>query len=87
MLLIPALSALVNARLVPWAIGLVAWGALVVASAGAYLWVCATDVPRNPAMRAVFGKTGVNGRGQQALVGVPGVLLWTAALALILSKP
>jgi tetratricopeptide (TPR) repeat protein len=87
LVLIPALAALVNARLVPWAIGLMAWGALVVASGGAYLWACATDVPRNPAMRAVFGKTGVNGRGQQALVGVPGVLLWTAALALILSKP
>jgi tetratricopeptide (TPR) repeat protein len=86
LMLIPALAALVNARLVPWRIGLAAWAGLAVASAGAYLWVCATDVPRNPAMCAVFGRAGVKGLSRQALVGVPGLLLWTAALGLILLK-
>lgn len=82
----PALAALVNARLVPWEISLAAWGALAVATMGACLWVCATDVPRNPAMCAVFGQKGVKGLGKQALVGLPGVLLWGAALGLILSN-
>ena len=86
LVLIPALAALVNAGLVPWRVGLVAWAGLAVASVGAYLWVCAIDVPYNPAMRMLFGRSGVKGRMRQALVGVPGVLLWTAALGLILSK-
>ena len=84
--LVPALAALVNARLVPWEIGLTAWIELAVASAGAFLWVCAVDVPRNPPMRAVFGQAGLSGSGQQALVGTSGVVLWLAALTLILSR-
>ncbi len=86
LMLSPALAALVNARLVPWHVSLAAWGGLVAASAGAYLWVCATDVPRNPAMRALFGQAGVKGLRRQVWVGVPGMLLWTAALGLILLK-
>jgi len=86
LMLIPAVAALVNARLVPWQVSLAAWYGLAVASAGAYLWVCATDVPRNPAMRAVFGQAGVKGSRRQALVSVPGLLLWTAAFGLILLK-
>ena len=54
LMLIPSLAALVNAGMIPWRIKPVVWSALVVASAGAYLWVCATDVPRNPAMRDIF---------------------------------
>jgi tetratricopeptide (TPR) repeat protein len=86
LMLIPALAALVNARLVPWGISLAAWGALVAAGAGSYLWVCATDVPRNPAMCAMCGEAGVKGFWQRALVGLPGVLLWCSALGLILWK-
>ena len=84
LMMTPALAALVNARLVPWEISRAAWGALALATMGAYLWVCATDVPRNPAMCVVFGQKGVKGLGKQALVGLPGVLLWGAALGLIL---
>jgi len=86
LMLSPALAALVNARFRPQEIGLMAWGALVVASAGAYLWACAADVPHNPVMRALFGETGVKGIWRKALVGVPGFLLWAAALGLILWK-
>jgi tetratricopeptide (TPR) repeat protein len=86
LMLIPTLAAMVNARLVPWAISLAAWGTLVVAGAGAYLWVCATDVPRNPGMQAIFGEGGAKGLWRQTLVGLPGVLLWCAALGLILWK-
>jgi len=86
LMLIPALAALANAGLVPWQISLAAWGGLAAASAGAYLWVCATDVPRNPAMCAVFGQAGVKGLRQQVSVGIPGVLLWTGALGFILLK-
>jgi tetratricopeptide (TPR) repeat protein len=86
LVLIPALAALINAGLVPWRIGLVAWAGLAIASVGAYLWVCAVDVPYNPAMRMLFGRPGVKGRKRQALVGMLGVLLWTAALGLILLK-
>ena len=82
----PALVALVNARLVPWSISPAAWVALILASAGAYLWVCATSVPRNPLMRAFFGPVGVKGAWQQALVGIPGALLWAGGLGLVLWK-
>jgi tetratricopeptide (TPR) repeat protein len=86
LVLVPALAALVNARLIPWEISLEAWTMLVTASAGAFLWVCATHVPRNPLMRAMFGPAGVKGLVRQILVGIPGVLLWAAALGLILWK-
>jgi tetratricopeptide (TPR) repeat protein len=86
LMLIPSLTAWVNAELIPWRINPIAWSALVVATAGAYLWVCATDVPRNPAMRDLFGEEGVRGIKRQILVGVPGVLLWAAALGVILMK-
>jgi tetratricopeptide (TPR) repeat protein len=86
LMLIPAVAALVNAGLIPWQISLAAWGGLAAASAGAYLWVCATDVPRNPAMRAVFGRAGVKGLRRQVLVGMPGVLLWATAVGLILLR-
>jgi tetratricopeptide (TPR) repeat protein len=86
LVLIPALAALVNAGMIPWKINPVAWSALVVASGGAYLWVCATDVPRNPVMRDLFGQDGVKGVTLQALVGIPGVLLWTTAFGVILMK-
>ena len=58
LMLTPALVALVNAGMIPWQIKPVVWSALVVASAGAYLWVCATDVPRNPVMHDIFGQAG-----------------------------
>jgi len=86
LMLSPTLAALVNARLVPWEISLPAWGALAAATAGAYLWVSATDVPRNPAMSALLGKAGVKGWKLKALVGLPGMLLWAVALGLILGK-
>ena len=86
LMLSPTLAALVNARLVPWEISLPAWGALAAATAGAYLWVCATDVPQNPAMSALLGKAGVKGWRRKALVGLPGMLLWAVALGLILGK-
>jgi len=86
MMLIPALAALTNAGMIPWKISLVAWGALAMAGAGAYLCVCATDVPRNPLIRLVFGPSGLKGLARQALVGIPGVLLWAVAFGLILRK-
>ncbi len=86
LMLIPALAALANAGMVPWEIDLLAWGALAAASVGAYLCVCATDVPRNPLMRAVFGSVGLKGIARQALVGIPGVFLWAIAFGLILRK-
>jgi len=86
MMLIPTLAALANARMIPWAISLVAWVVLAMAGAGAYLCVCAADVPRNPLMRQIFGPGGVKGLARQALVGIPGVLLWGVAFGLILWK-
>ena len=86
LMLIPGVAALVNARLVPWQVSLLGWGELVLAMIGAYLWVCATDVPRNPGMQAIFGQTGVKGLQRQILVGTPGAVLWTGALGLILLK-
>ena len=82
----PALAALVNARLILWEIGPLAWAALAMATMGAYLWTCAADVPRNPAMREIFGREGMKARWQKVLLGLPGILLWAVALGLILGK-
>jgi tetratricopeptide (TPR) repeat protein len=80
------LAAWINAGLVPWEISPAAWIALVLAAVGAYLWACATDVSRNQMMRALFGEKGVEGFWRKALVGIPGVLLWSAGFGLILGK-
>jgi tetratricopeptide (TPR) repeat protein len=80
------LAAWANAGLVPWRISPAAWVALMAAAVGAYLWVCAADVPRNQMMRAIFGREGVKGFWRKALVGTPGVVLWGLAFGLILGK-
>jgi tetratricopeptide (TPR) repeat protein len=80
------LAAWANAGLVPWKISPGAWAALMTAAIGAYLWVCAADVPRNQVMRAIFGQEGVKGFWRKALVGVPGVVLWGLAFGLILGR-
>jgi tetratricopeptide (TPR) repeat protein len=82
----PVLATLINASFRPLEISLVAWGAMALAAVGAYLWVCASDVPGNAAMRVLFGKAGLKGPWRQALVGVPGVVLWGTAFGLILLK-
>jgi tetratricopeptide (TPR) repeat protein len=84
LMLIPVLAALANAGLVPWHMKLAAWVALVMASAGAYLWVCATDVPLNPGMQAAFGPKGIQGLEQKALIGIPGAVLWGVGMTMIL---
>ena len=83
-MLIPMLAALVNAGLVPWQITPAAWVALVMASGGAYLWVCATDAPLNPGMQAAFGPKGIQGIEQKALIGLPGAVLWGVGMTMIL---
>jgi tetratricopeptide (TPR) repeat protein len=80
------LAAWVNAGLVPWRISPAAWVALALATVGAYMWTCASDVPRNEFMRAIFGQAGVEGFWRKALVGVPGVALWSLAFGLILGR-
>jgi tetratricopeptide (TPR) repeat protein len=80
------LAAWVNAGLVPWRISPAAWVALMVAIPGAYLWTCAADVPRNEFMRVIFGEDGLEGFWHKALVGAPGVALWSVAFGLILGK-
>jgi tetratricopeptide (TPR) repeat protein len=86
LMLSPVVAALVNARLVPWEISLAAWGGLIMATIGAYFWVCAVDVPQSTAMREIFGEEGVKGFRQQAMVGIPGVSLWAVAFGIILFK-
>jgi tetratricopeptide (TPR) repeat protein len=80
------LAAWVNAGLVPWRIGPAAWVALFVATLGAYMWTCAASVPRNELMRMIFGQEGAEGFWRKALVGTPGVVLWSLAFGLILGK-
>ena len=84
LMLIPVLAALVNAGLVPWQMKLAAWVALVMASVGAYLWACATDIPLNPGMQAAFGPKGIQGIEQKALIGIPGAVLWGVGMTMIL---
>lgn len=86
LMLAPLLAVLVNARLIVWQIDLQAWFALLLAAVGSFLWVCAADTPRNQVMRLLFGQAGGKERWQKAVVGLPGVALWAAALGVILGK-
>jgi hypothetical protein len=75
----------VNGRLTLLGISPVAWLALLAACAGAYLWVSATDVPKNPGIRQLFGQAGLNAR-DKIVVELLGGLLWMLAFGLILAK-
>jgi tetratricopeptide (TPR) repeat protein len=86
LVLVPALAAFLNAGLSPARITWVAWVSLVLATAGAYLWACSTDVPRNPLIRSLFGAKGASEAPQRALLGIPGALMWLGGLAVVLAK-
>jgi tetratricopeptide (TPR) repeat protein len=85
LLLPPVMAAWVNGRLTLLGISPVAWLALLAACAGAYLWVSATDVPKNPGIRQLFGQAGLNAR-DKIVVELLGGLLWMLAFGLILAK-
>lgn len=79
----PVLAALSNARLSPLHISLLTWIALIVSALGSYLWLSATDLPRNPLTQRVFGSEGVrHHRGVRML----GLVAWLVAFAVILVK-
>ena len=78
LLLCPIAAALTNAQLKPLSITLPAWGALVIAAVGSYLWISAQDLPRNPLSRAVFGRPELR-RGLRWLAGMLGFSLWLLA--------
>jgi hypothetical protein len=86
LVLLPVLAALINARMSPLRMSVVAWFALLVAVLGAYLWVSGTDVPANPGMCALFGDGGAKNRSDRMSVGLPGIAIWFLALGAILLK-
>jgi tetratricopeptide (TPR) repeat protein len=86
LVLIPALAALANAGLSPAQISALSWAMLALATAGSFLFVCASDVHRHPLMRKVFGEPGLARGWQKAAVGVPGAATWLGALAAILAR-
>jgi len=56
---------------------------LIVSAIGSYLWLSATDLPRNPLTQRVFGSEGVrHHRGVRML----GLVAWLVAFAVILVK-
>jgi len=87
MILIPALAALVNGGLRPWWITPTDYLGLLVAALGAYFWVSALSMPRNPGMRAMLGQGGLSSPTLRAVIGVLGGLFWVMGLLHILMSP
>jgi tetratricopeptide (TPR) repeat protein len=82
--LICALSALLDAGLRPWWIPWTGWAALALGAAGAFLWVSAASLPRNPLIRQLVGDPGLSSAALRAALGAAGVLCWLAAMVIIL---
>jgi tetratricopeptide (TPR) repeat protein len=78
LLIIPILGALANAQLRLINISLLAWGAIALSIVGAYLWVSAQEMPRNPLSRLVFGRPDPQ-PGPRRLAGMLGFSLWLIA--------
>ncbi len=87
MFLIPAVAALVNAGLRPWEIAPTEYFAVLLATLGAYFWVSASAMPRNPGMRAMLGQDGLSQPILRATVGVLGALFWVMGLMYVLLAP
>jgi tetratricopeptide (TPR) repeat protein len=84
LVLIPALAALVNAGLRPWRIAPLDFMGVMVAVLGAYFWVSATAMPRNPGMRAMLGPAGLSQPTLRVTLGLLGAIFWTIGLLYIL---
>jgi hypothetical protein len=82
----PLMAAWVNARFVIGDINLEMWAALLVAGWGSYLWVSATDLPRNPGMCFLFGDDGLDTAFLRTLFSLSGAILWLMGFGLILVK-
>jgi tetratricopeptide (TPR) repeat protein len=82
--LIPALAALVNAGLLPWRIAPLDFMGVMVAVLGAYFWVSATAMPRNPGMRGMLGPDGLAQPTLRVTLGLLGAIFWTIGLLYIL---
>jgi hypothetical protein len=87
MVLVPALAALVNGGLRPWQIAPAEVLGIFVAALGAYFWVSASALPRNPGMRGMLGEAGLSQPFLRTSVGVLGGLFWSTGLLYILLSP
>jgi tetratricopeptide (TPR) repeat protein len=85
--IIPALAALVNGGLRPWQITPMDFMGVCVAALGAYFWVSATAMPRNPGMRAMLGQDGLSQPALRATLGLLGGLFWAVGMLYILLAP
>jgi hypothetical protein len=83
-LLISAMAALANARLSPLYISLLSWIALMASGIGAYVWASANvQAEQIEATRAAAENAAQPAR---ATGGVAGVLIWAAALIVLVIK-
>ena len=85
LLISPLLAALSNARLTPLQIGPLVWLMLIVSGIGAFLWISATDLPRNSLAEKIFGPQGVP-QSKRKTIEALGLMLWIMAFGVIVVK-
>ena len=81
----PILGALSNARLMLLQIVPLVWLMLIVAGIGSFLWISATDLPRNSLAEMIFGPEGVPQRRRKTVEAL-GLILWIMAFGVIVAK-
>ena len=61
------------------------WLMLIVAGIGSFLWISATDLPRNSLAEMIFGPEGVPQRRRKTVEAL-GLILWIMAFGVIVAK-
>jgi tetratricopeptide (TPR) repeat protein len=83
LMITPALAVLSNSKLSLLSINLNEWLLLIVALLGSFLWMSASDLPRNAIMARLFGQPGPS-RSWRTIIGWAGTGLWLTAFVLML---
>lgn len=83
-ILIIVMTVLFDSGLRPWWIPLSGWLALILAFAGAFLFVSGASLPRNPLMRLVVGQQGLPAGEPKFVVAAVGLIFWLVAMGLVL---
>lgn len=82
--LVCLLAVLLDSGLRPWWFGWSGWLGLLLAFLGAFLWVSADSLPRNPLICQLVGREGLETTDVRWLIAVSGLFCWILAFVLII---
>ncbi|MCL4297202.1 MAG: tetratricopeptide repeat protein [Anaerolineae bacterium] len=82
--LVCLLALLLDSGLRPWWFGWSGWLGLLLAFMGAFLWVSADSLPRNPLICQLLGREGLETTGLRGPIAFFGLFCWVLAFALII---